>query len=78
MCIRNGGEGYKYKVEKDRILGRFYMIYEVIWVYFLGSGEILNNLKKRVKLFNLYFRRWVIDSVEDELEGYEIKGGKLM
>lgn len=54
------------------------MIYEVIWVYFLGSGEILNNLKKRVKLFNLYFRRWVIDSVEDELEGYEIKGGKLM
>lgn len=65
-------------MEKDRTLGRLYMTYEVIWVYLPGSGETLNNLKKRVKSSNSHFRRWVTDSVEDELEGHEIKGGKLM
>lgn len=52
------------------------MPYKRIWIYLRDCGETLNNLKSEIIPFT--FRRLLTDSVEDELEGHEIKGRKLM
>ena len=52
------------------------MPYKRIWIYLRDCGETLNNLKSEIIPFT--FRRLLTDNVEDEFEGHEIKGRKLM